>query len=794
MYSVTDILSILAPLGAKAIGHIDGDEPIRWLLTDSRSLKFPQETLFFALRTAVGDGHRYLPQLQRRGVRHFVVSTAPAQPEEDALYILVPDTLQALQALARHHREQHSCPVVAITGSNGKTTVKEWLSELLSPSFRVTRSPRSYNSQVGVPLSVWELTPDTQIAIIEAAISRPGEMSALERIIQPTVGLITNIGDAHQENFTSLEEKCMEKLKLFQNAEVLVYPQGDAVISQCVSRFPFHGRLVPVDTRQTATPLESNLLLCQALARHFGLGEDVIRERSRDLQPVAMRLEVKEGNNDTTVINDAYNSDLASLDIALDFMQRRPESEGRSMTLVLSDIDETGFPADDLYAHVAQLVRSRGVERLFAVGPTITAHASLFAGSDIETHFFPTTEVLLHSPLFKGLAHSIVLVKGARRFHFEALVEALSLRLHETILEVDLTALTANLRHYRELMAPNVRVVCMVKADAYGAGAIEVARTLQDQGVDYLAVAVADEGVALRRAGITCGIMVMNPEMGGLSPLFRYHLEPEVYSFRILHALVEAAREQGVTNHPVHVKLDTGMHRLGFHPQHDMARLIDELTHQTALMPASVFSHFAGSDDAVFDDFTHEQVSLFHEASDRLQTAYPHHRILRHICNSAAIGRFPEFQHDMVRLGLGLYGIDPFTGQIINNVSTLRTHILQIRDVSPQDTVGYSRRGRLERPSRIAAIPIGYADGLNRHLGNRHGHCLVHGKPAPYVGNICMDVALIDVTDIPECQEGDSAVIFGPELPVTQLAQWLDTIPYEVLTSVSPRVKRVYLW
>ncbi len=786
-YSTKDIETILSAIGAQRCGG-GSEGSVSWLLTDSRSLSSPEDTMFFALVTNKGDGHRYLEQLHQRGVRTFVVQRLPEPLHPDATYFLVSDTLAALQCLAAHHRQQFSIPVIGVTGSNGKTTVKEWLFSMLSPDRVVTRSPRSYNSQVGVPLSVWNLSEQTTLGIFEAAISCPGEMEALERIIRPTIGVFTCLGDAHQENFTSMEQKCREKLLLFRHAEVLVYAEGNPVVDACVRSMDFEGRLLPVPIPQGASAVDVNRLLCCAVCRHMGLSEEDTEHRASILEPVAMRLEVKEGERGLTIINDSYNSDLASLDIALDFMQRRPNEQMRGHTLILSDMEQTGLDSEALYSRVADMVRSRAVSTLIGVGPSISRHAALFAPS---AHFFPSSEALLQSKLFSSLSDQVILVKGARSFHFERLVESLELRRHETVLEVDLSAIVANLNYYRSLLQPRTRIVCMVKAGAYGAGSTEVARILQDHGVDYLAVAVADEGVELRNAGIGTGIMVMNPELSCLSTLFHHQLEPEVYSFRLLDALIAEAEREGVTGFPVHIKLDTGMHRLGFDVSKDMPRLVSRLQRQNALLPRSVFSHFVGSDSDDFNAFSARQYELFTQGADALQSAYPHHRILRHICNSTGIEHFPDRHEDMVRLGLGLYGVNGLTNSIINNVSTLKATILQIRDVPAGDTVGYSRKGKVSRPSRIAALPIGYADGLNRHLGNGRAYCLVNGKPAPYIGNICMDVSLIDVTDIP-CREGDTAIIFGRDLPVTLLAATLGTIPYEVLTSVSSRVKRVY--
>lgn len=784
MYTISEIATLT---GAHRLG--DKEYQIDWLLTDSRSLCFPESTLFFALRSARGDGHRFIEELYNRGVRNFVVDHQPEAELPEANLLLVPDTRKALQRLAERHRETFDIPVIGITGSNGKTTVKEWLYQMLMDDYTVTRSPRSYNSQIGVPLSVLGLWSQSQIGIFEAAISQPDEMNALQAIIQPTIGIFTCLGSAHQENFESMEQKCNEKLKLFHNAHSLIYPADDPIVSKCVEKTRFQGRLVPWHSTGKGA-IEDNKEICRTACRLMGLSEEVIQERIARLEPVAMRLEVKSGQKGCTLINDSYNSDLSSLDIALDFLNRRPEREGLRRMLILSDIQQTGIPADTLYTHVSQMARQRGIEQILAVGPTLCASKDCFAEWGDACRFYTQTEELLQSQEFQLISHSIILIKGARSFHFEQITDRLEQKVHETILEVDLGAVVKNLNHYRSFMKPGTRMVCMVKADAYGTGAVEVAKTLQDHRVDYLAVAVADEGVTLRQAGVTANIIIMNPEMSSFRTLFQYSLEPEVYSFRLLEALISEAEREGVVGFPIHIKLDTGMRRMGFDPEHDMDALIQRLQHQSAVVPCSVFSHFVGSDSDSFDDFSRHQFALFQKGSDRLQSAFRHH-ILRHICNSAGIIHFPEYQLDMVRLGLGLYGVDSRTNKTLYNASTLRTTILQIHNVPAGESVGYSRRTILTRDSRIASIPIGYADGLDRHLGNRHGYCLVKGQKAEYVGNICMDVCMIDVTDIP-CSEGDPVIIFGEELPTSTLAEWLDTIPYEIMTSVSNRVKRIY--
>ena len=854
-YSIEKITTLI---GARRIGSADAQ--IGWLLTDSRSLCFPEGTLFFALKTARNDGHHYIESLYRRGVRNFVVEKealtaqpSPLTPHADANYLVVPSPLAALQRLAERHRDEFDIPIVGITGSNGKTMVKEWLYQLLSPQMTVVRSPKSYNSQIGVPLSVWLLNEQAQVGLFEAGISQPDEMARLADIIQPTIGVLTSLGTAHQENFRTIEEKCMEKMLLFQRAKVLVYNSDDDVVSRCIRRSGFKGEKIGWSrenssspffienislTPQTSslTPQTSSIshqtsslttvtynykgtrgsyqipfcdeasqacsLACAAVALYMGLTPEQLAERMATLDPIAMRLEVKEGQHGCQLINDSYNSDINSLDIALDFMARRQSSldneakaERLCNTLILSDIYQSGMTAYNLYREVNSRCMERGIQKIIGIGPEISSQCGVF--SIPQKSFFPTTEAFLASKEFSQLHDELILIKGARPFGFDRITEQLEKKVHETILEVNLNALVENLNYYRSFLKPETKLVCMVKADAYGAGAVEVAKTLQDHRVDYLAVAVADEGVILRSNGITQNIMIMNPEMTAFKTMFDYDLEPEVYSFRLMDALIRAAERQGITGWPVHIKIDTGMHRLGFDPEKDMDEVISRLQHQNAIIPRSVFSHFVGSDSDDFDRFSAMQFEKFDRASRKLQAAFPH-KILRHMDNSAAIEHFPERQLDMCRLGLGLYGIDPRDPSALSAhpsplkcVSTLKTTILQLRHVPKDETVGYSRKGILTRDSVIAAIPIGYADGLNRHLGRGACYCLVNGKKAPYVGNICMDVAMIDVTDI-DCQEGDQVEIFGEQLPVTVLSDVLDTIPYEVLTGVSNRVKKVY--
>ena len=827
IYTIEKVTTLI---GARRYG--DRDANIGFILTDSRSLCFPEETLFFALKSERNDGHNYIPELYRRGVKNFVVTDVPkgyASDYPEANFLKVVNTLEALQRLAERHRDEFDIPIVGITGSNGKTMVKEWLYQLLSSSMYVTRSPRSYNSQIGVPLSVWLMTEQTQVGVFEAGISMPGEMLALRDIIQPTIAILTNIGEAHQRNFESKAEKCREKLVLFHDAQTVVYNADDEIVrnelekvDEVLPNGEVQERLgwslqnkksamfiKSIEKKETQTQIKYiykggeeseyvipfideasvfNSIACAIVALKLGLSAEELNKRMQQLEPIAMRLEVKVGQHGCTLINDSYNSDINSLDIALDFMNRRPDHKGCRHTLILSDIQQSGEASEQLYAEVSNLARKRGVVKFIGIGPEISSQSAQIQIA--EKFFFNSVEQFIHSEVFQSLRDEVILLKGARQFGFDQITELLVQKVHETTLEVNLNAVVKNLNYYRSFMKPDTKLVCMIKADGYGAGAVEIAKTLQDHRVDYLAVAVADEGATLRRNGITSNIMIMNPEMTAFKTMFDYDLEPEVYSFRLLEALIKAAEKEGITGFPVHIKLDTGMHRLGFDPKNDMDRLIDRLKHQNAIIPRSVFSHFVGSDSDDFDEFSAKQFALFDEGSKKLQSAFEH-KIIRHIDNSAGIEHFPERQLDMCRLGLGLYGINSRNNETIHNVSTLKTTILQLRNVPAGDSIGYSRKTILDKDSVIAAIPIGYADGLNRHLGNRHGYCLVNGKKAEYVGNICMDVCMIDVTGI-DCKEGDSVEIFGDHLPVTVLSDILDTIPYEVMTGISNRVKRIY--
>ena len=834
MYNLSQISEMLGcPLRGNRQASANTQPQVSVLLTDSRSLSYAQQTLFFALVTAKGNGHKYIPSLYQKGVRAFVIS----QPIEDfrntcpeAWFFVVPDTLAALQQLAARHRQRFNLPVVGITGSNGKTIVKEWLYQLLHDTRSIVRSPRSYNSQVGVPLSVWQIDSQHDLGLFEAGISTTGEMSQLERIIQPTIGILTNIGTAHAAGFDSQNQKLLEKLQLFRQCDVIIYNADLPGISDALELAGVGARSMAwtrrhkdaqinvhevVRTEQGTTVQYSilgfdgsftipmtddasleNALNCLALMLYLRITPEEIAQRMQRLTPLAMRLEVVEGKRGCLLINDAYNNDLTSLEMALEFQKRR-SSAALNNTLILSDILQADMDDQKRCNKVAQLCQLYNISKLFCIGEAAVRNARTMVellnerGLQIIFDTFATTQEFLDSDELGRIQNELVLLKGARDFQFERIGEALQLRRHETILEVNLDAIVHNLNRYRSHLLPETKLTCMVKAFGYGTGSYELAKTLQDQNVDYLAVAVADEGADLRRQGIRVPIIVMNPEMSAFRTIIENKLEPEVYSFRLLEAFMDETRAMGVTHYPVHVKIDSGMHRLGFQlPEIDA--LISRLQHQDAVTVRSVFSHFATADDPAQEAFVHEQKRRFDECADRIRAAFPY-PILRHICNSAGIEKYAQYQMEMCRLGIGLYGFEASEVKMdLQPVAALKSTILQIKDIPATETVGYMRNGKLKRDSRIAMVPIGYADGYDRRLGNGHADMLVQGKRCPTVGNVCMDVTFLDVTDCPEAREGDQVEIFGQHLPLSELSEKLGTITYEVLSTVSTRVKRVY--
>ncbi|MDD3728569.1 MAG: bifunctional UDP-N-acetylmuramoyl-tripeptide:D-alanyl-D-alanine ligase/alanine racemase [Dysgonamonadaceae bacterium] len=817
-YDITEIIKVLGIKSGKT-----NDAIISNLLTDSRKLSDPNKTLFFALKTKTNDGHNYVHELYADGVRNFVVSSKNVlwNKLSDANFLLVKDTLAALQKLVTHHRRKFDIPVIGITGSNGKTVVKEWLYQLLHQDYNITRSPRSYNSQTGVPLSVWQLNEATTLGIFEAGISMPNEMENLESIIYPTIGVFTKLGEAHQENFASLQQKCNEKLELFINSDVIIYNEDNLIISQSVENMamshktftwslknrenPLYIKEIKSSSDKTTiyysflgfdTDLEipfisgaaiENAITCLATLLYLRVLPEDIKKRMSTLDPVAMRLDVRQGKNNCIIINDTYNSDFNSIKIALEFQSQRNADKSLKKTLILSDVFQSGLLPKTLYKKVSEIIDQNNINRIIGIGSDISQFSSVFS---MEKQFFTTTEEFIRSQVWKEFRNELILVKGSRSFHFEQIIALLEKRIHETVLEVDLDALVHNFNFYKTKVAPNVKLISMVKANGYGAGATEIAKTLQYHRCRYLAVAIASEGVSLREDGITMPIIVLNSETNGFEELYDANLEPEVYNFRILKAFIKEAERRGVTDYPIHLKLDTGMHRLGF-VRDEIPELIDILRKQKSLQVVSTFSHLAASESWVFDDFTEKQIDIFEEMSSQIERQLGC-EISRHILNSAGIERFPDSQFDMVRLGIGLYGISASGINGLRNVCTLKTTILQIKTIKSNETVGYGRKEKLDRDARIATIRIGYADGLSRQFGNRKGKVLVNGEYAPIIGDVCMDLCMIDVTDI-KADEGDSVIIFGENLSVVDLAESIQTIPYEILTAVSPRVKRIYI-
>jgi alanine racemase len=815
VYRVATIENILQ-------GELIGDKnlPFRSLSIDSRNLLVPEENLFFALLGDRHDGHDYISDLYQKGVRAFVISRkefADLDLFPDAAFFVVDDTLKALQKLAAWHRENYSFPIIGITGSNGKTIVKEWLYQLLNEDYKIVRSPKSYNSQVGVPLSIWNMSDVYDLGIFEAGISQPNEMQNLSDIIQADIGFYTHLGQAHQENFENTKQKLQEKVKLFRTCKQIFFCSDHNGVEEELRKIR-NAKLISWSRKQKAdfqilsekrerkkTLIEAvyeqktklffvpfsdkasidNAILCILYLLSLGYKDDSIQEKVDGLEALAMRLELKEGIADCTIINDYYNSDLASLEIALDLMNQ--QQTDKKKTLILSDILQTGFSAKKLYKAVAQLLEQKQIDRIIGVGNEISSQGKCFT---VEKSFYQTSDLFLKDLNRNLFQNEIILIKGARDFHFERISNALQYKAHRTVLEVNLTAMVHNLNYFRSLLNPSTKLVVMVKAFSYGSGSTEIANLLQYHRVDYLAVAIADEGVELRNSGISIPIMVMNPEPHSFDTMIEYSLEPEIYNLSILKEFQSALQRNSVKKYPIHIKLDTGMHRLGF-VEENLKALEQEITENDLIHVKSVFSHLAGADEEQHDDYTLEQIQKFTQWSDRIQAHFSH-TIDRHILNSAGIERFPQAQFEMVRLGIGLYGVSAAHQENLQNVSSLKTTISQIKTISREQTIGYGRKGVLQKNTRIGIIPIGYADGFNRHLSNGRGKVLINGNLCPIVGNICMDMSMIDITNV-DAKEGDTVVIFGDDYPVYKLSEQLDTIPYEILTTVSRRVKRVYV-
>ena len=822
-YTVNEIARIT---GGTLYG--DPDTPVKYVETDSRSAFLAENSLFVALRGKRYDGHQYVQQMIKRGIRAFIVNYLPFDTSKypGIAFIVTEDTLRALQQWAAYHRRQFDIPVIGITGSNGKTILKEWIFQTLQEQVKILRSPKSYNSQVGVPLSVLQLDEVYQMAVFEAGISKPGEMDILENIIAPDTGIITNIGDAHQENFSSYEEKAREKLQLFKNCSTIIYPKSSHLLDTLISSlypgkhfytYAWHDdtdaylkientEISRKSTRITGVcntkrqeisipfvdkPSVENSIHLWTFLLSLGYDQTTIASAMKQLISVAMRLEVKDGINNCTIINDSYNSDITSLQGALENLAL--QKQHRYKTLILSDMLQCAHDEYGLYRYIAEMLSNYDIHRLIGIGERISQYSGLFEGNQagsFDREFYKTTDAFLSSLKYYHFSDEAILLKGSRDYQFERIASALQEKTHRTVLEIDMDAIVYNLAYFRNLLKKECRVMAMVKAFSYGSGSYKVANVLQDNNVDYLGVAVVDEGIELRNGGLTIPIVVLNPEPESFEAMIQYSLEPEIYNFQILHQFDTLLKKAGIVQYPVHIKLDTGMHRLGF-MEAQLPALVERLKASQRIYVKSIFSHLAASDDPEQDDYTEKQIHAFTRMSNTLIQilGYP---VIRHILNSGGIERFPHAQFDMVRLGIGLYGISRLNQDYLKNISTLKTHILQIKHLRKGDTVGYGRAGKLQRDSRIAILPIGYADGFNRLLSKGKGEVIINGSRAPVVGNVCMDMTMVDITDI-DAREGDDAIIFGEEYPITHLAEKLNTIPYEILTNVSQRVKRIYI-
>lgn len=779
---------------------------------DSRSLQNNTGTLFFALSGQNRDGHFYIKELIGKGVANFVVNHIPEDVKGKANFFAVENTLKALQDFARYYRRLFNFPVIAITGSSGKTIVKEWLNYLLSPDYNIIRSPKSYNSQVGVPLSVIGINEKHNLGIFEAGISLPGEMEKLEPIIYPEIGILTNIGTAHDEGFESRQHKIQEKLKLFKNVKLLIYKRSadvDALLATELKTFSWSfepGADVQVTAQKNngSTTLKinykadfevtipfnddasiENAINCMMVLMHFDYDEEIIKQRMAGLYPVELRLQVKNGINGCTIIDDSYNSDYQSLKIALDFLEQHKTHEKK--TIILSDVFQSGFGTSELYSKVAQLLAGHKVSQVIGIGETISRELVDFP----NFYGYKMTQEFLTHYKASAFENETILIKGARSFRFDEIVAYLEEKTHETVLEINLNAIVHNLNFYKSRLKPETKVMVMVKAFGYGSGSYEIAKALSHQKVDYLGVAFADEGIALRNAGITTPIIVMNPESSAFAAMIAYDLEPEIFSIKELKAFISIAQQKNLYSYPVHIKLDTGMHRLGFE-EHQLEELITLLKNNNLINIKSIFSHLSSSDVPQYRDFTLGQIAKFEEWSGRLMQELKI-KPIRHILNTSGIYNFADAQYDMVRLGIGLYGIgnDETERTYLQNVGTLKTIILQIKEIEAGESIGYSRRFIASEKIKIATLPVGYADGIRRAWGNEKGYVMINGKKAVITGTISMDMMMVNITGI-DCREGDTAIVFGTAPTVIEMAEAIGTIPYEILTSISQRVKRVF--
>jgi len=820
-YSVKEVISAIKESETRIV---EGEAYISWLSTDSRNLPDAREALFFALDGTLHNGHNFIEDAHSKGVINFVVNQHYRIPDNiHANFFIVPDTLVALQQIAAYHRKRFdNIDIVAITGSNGKTTIKEWLAQMMDYK-KVVKSPKSYNSQTGVAFSVWQIENDHQLGIFEAGISKPGEMELLERMIKPTVGILTNIGDAHAAGFNDDQHKLDEKIKLFSDAEVIIYNSDSEIIQNTIPlRYPekkliswgFSGlsnyiRITELITQNNFAEVHflhggtekvmylpfsdqasvQNVMHCVTYMLWSGVDVEFIQKKVNQLHNLPMRLELKSGIGGSILINDTYNADIQSLKVALEFLSQ--QAGNLPKVLIISEFDQIGIDDQEFLGVLVDLLQKESIEHIYFVGHIRDENASFF-DMVVTCSFYKTTDDLLKQIKKLDLEGKAILIKGARRFALDRVVDALSDLGHSVVMETDFHALDHNLRFFSSRISDHTGIIAVIKASAYGSGSHELGKFLEFKKVNYLAVAFVDEGISLRKSGITLPIMILNPEVHLTDDFIEWNLEPEIYSISFLKSVIESLPENNNSPLKIHLKLDTGMRRLGI-GEHETGSLIHVLKNQSRIEVATIFTHLTSSEDESHDDWTHEQISKFERMYDQISHILGY-KPARHVLNTAGILRFPQYHFELVRLGLGLYGIDvtgKFAG-ILEKVHTLKAKVIQIKEVEKEQSVGYSRKGVMSERGEIAIVNIGYADGLLRGSGNGKYSVMINHKLYSIIGNVCMDLTIIELGHQSGVKIGDDVIIFGKQQPIEELARINQTIPYEILCRISPRVKRLY--
>lgn len=822
-YNISEIAKIIS---GNTISKAKNDILIEHLVFDTRQAFFSHNSLFFSISGKNNDGHAYIYNAYKKGICCFIIEKELNTLPKDCWIIQVSNSINAMQKIAAYHRKNLLIPITAITGSNGKTIIKEWLYALLKNSVNIYRSPKSYNSQIGVPYSLWQIKNTHESAIIEAGISYPDEMINLEQCIKPDIGIISNILSAHDANFDNQLHKTNEKIKLFSTCHTIIYRADYNIIDTEIKKLYKTKNLITwsinnnnrakytvkftINTKSNSTDISitnknnkyqfkipfidnasaENAIFCAIYLIENNYWQTKTSNLFEKLEPIEMRLNISKGINNCTLINDSYSSDIESLKIAINVLNQQKQHTQR--TIILSDLQQTGIDNKTLYNNIALLLNTENINKIIGIGENLYKHASYFSAS--ESYFYSTTNQFIENYSNISFNNEAVLIKGARKFGFEKIEKLFQQQTHITALEINLNALIHNYNYFKSLLMPKTKIMAMVKAYSYGSGSYEIANILAYYHVDYLGVAYTDEGIELRKNGIKTPIMVMSPEAESFESIIQFNLEPEIYSFDILQKFISfLSKEQLMPPYPIHIKIDTGMHRLGFESQ-DINQLIDILkTHQKTIQIKSIFSHLAASDDKNYDAFTQHQLCVFKTISKQIEENL-NIQTIKHIANSMGIIRHKDTHIDMVRLGIGMYGIasDIKTQKQLEEVYTLKTTISQIKTIPKFDTIGYNRQGKINKNSKIATIPVGYADGLNRLLSNGNGYVMINNNKAPIIGNICMDMCMIDISEI-NAKTGDEVIVFGKKPSIQEVAQKAQTIPYEILTNISPRVKRIYL-